>query len=84
MLFSLGTLAMYSPCRNIILSGTPSVHSIFEKLNPSSGHAHSKDETVLKYLARLRLKLKLDAPTAPTARGHSSASGSVAEKSPAP
>lgn len=47
------------------MGGSPSIHSIFDRLT-SFGQAHSKDETVIKYLARLRVKLKLNVPAVGT------------------
>ncbi len=54
-LFSLGTLAMYQSCRDRILAATkPSISDVIRSVKESM----ADDETSIKYIARLRQKIK--------------------------
>lgn len=69
-LFSLGTMAVYTQCRESILTAvTPSLTDIFHYLQ----EIHTKDDVMIKYASRLKQKLKAPVqvgnsqmPTSPT------------------
>jgi fused len=57
-LFSLGTMAVYSPSRAALIQTSESVHPTLDDLFRAVADAgKSADETVLKYLTRLKTKL---------------------------
>jgi fused-like protein len=57
-LFSLGTVAAYTSCREVLLSSqNPALQDLFEAIKTSQEKRESIDETFLKYLTRLKGKL---------------------------
>ena len=58
-LFSLGTLAAYASCRDSLLSCKhPSLHDLFDRVALMGKGGPGVDETLTKYLIRLKTKLK--------------------------
>jgi len=60
-LFSIGTMSVYTPCRESVLKAkNPSVNDVVKLLRDNNGTdgAGAADETLMKYLIRLKQKLK--------------------------
>ncbi len=60
-LFSIGTMSIYAPCRECVLKAkNPSVNDIVKLLRDNNGKdgTGAPDEILLKYLIRLKQKLK--------------------------
>ena len=54
-LFSLGTMSVYASCRQAIINSTnPNINELFRKLKEGD---HRNDDTIQKYISRLKQKL---------------------------
>jgi hypothetical protein len=89
-LFSLGTMVMYSQCRAVLVAHKPSLGDLIAQLQQqvSGSPSQPMDDTVYKYLVRLKQKLKMpsisSSGSSGTASGGSSGSASKPQSNKEP